>query len=65
MVEEGDERLAHQSHTVLKAQNPGLLATTQSLRGLSPLENLFKQAYITDSFSSKILKLLRTGARHS
>jgi hypothetical protein len=65
MVEEGDERLAHQSHTVLKAQNLGLLATTQSLQGLLPLEILFKQAYITDSFPSKILELLRTCAKHS
>jgi hypothetical protein len=30
MPEEGDERLAHQSQTVLKSQNLGLLATTQS-----------------------------------
>lgn len=77
LPKEGDERLLHQSQTVLKKENvdpkreeaksslfTGSL-TNEPAQGAPTFQELFQEAYETDPFPRKILQLLKTGASQS
>jgi hypothetical protein len=76
---EGDERLAHQSQTVLKSHNLDeelakscnapdtmrLLADNSPMIMRPTLDELFLEAYQTDPFPSQVLTMLDNQVRHS
>lgn len=75
LPKEGDERLLHQSQTVLKTENLDISAATLSSKletlfaaanTLFPtLETLFVDAYKSDPFPSSILRMLEDGVQIS
>src|SRR5215213_367340 len=79
LPKEGDERLAHQSQTVLKSHNLDeelakscnapdtmrLLADNSPTIMRSTLDELFLEAYQTDPFPSQVLTMLDNQVRHS
>jgi hypothetical protein len=65
LLEEGDERLKHLSQTVLKPHN---IASLYLLANSSPApdgELLWSQAYGSDPFPNKVIKMLEEGRRTS
>src|SRR5271169_1965960 len=64
LPQEGDERLTHQSQTVLKSHNLELLADITPGNVQTHLEELFNKAYETDLFPSEVFKMLKNGTRH-
>jgi hypothetical protein len=72
LLEEGDERLAHQAQVVLKKENIdsklGLFAASSSNEAAVSdvsLEDLFKRGYMANKLPNEVLQGLRTGQKRS
>jgi len=63
--EEALEDETHRTHMVLKSQSLGLLADIPLHFGVSPLNELWTEAYQADPLPNQVLTMLEQGVRHS